>query len=424
MLKSQFENNALTIFLEGKIDSLSAPGLEEEINQLHRKYPAETIILDCDKLEYTTSAGLRVILRVKQEVDDTRLINVHSEVYDIFDMTGFTEMMTVEKAYRVISVEGCEVIGQGANGKIYRIDRDTIVKVFLNADALEEIHRQRELARTAFVLGVPTAIPFDVVRIESGGLGSVYELLNATSYAKLLIKGEKTLDEVAEMSIKMLKLIHSKVVKPGTMPDMRAVALDWADFLKDYLSEELYTRLHALIEAVPVDMHMMHGDYHIKNVMNIDIKNLIIYEFGDDIIDAISFYSTLQMKVASSEIKTKQCLKKNIAKSACLGFTGIIFSDTLINTYKINETFNQTNEIRNNIKLINDGLVKDINVWDELQSKQILNQPNYKKAIQNYISNKKEKLQNVTMYWDNTCENIICECVQADVNETKNGILH
>ena len=267
MLKSQFENNVLTIFLEGKIDSLSAPGLEEEINQLHRKYPAETIILDCDKLEYTTSAGLRVILRVKQEVDDTRLINVHSEVYDIFDMTGFTEMMTVEKAYRVISVEGCEVIGQGANGKIYRIDRDTIVKVFLNADALEEIHRQRELARTAFVLGVPTAIPFDVVRIESGGLGSVYELLNATSYAKLLINGEKTLDEVAEMSIKMLKLIHSKVVKPGTMPDMKAVALNWADFLKDYLPENLYTKLHALIEAVPVDMHMMHGDYHIKNVM-------------------------------------------------------------------------------------------------------------------------------------------------------------
>ena len=276
MLKSQFENNTLTIFLEGKIDSLSAPGLEEEINQLHRKYPAETIILDCDKLEYTTSAGLRVILRVKQEVDDTRLINVHSEVYDIFDMTGFTEMMTVEKAYRVISVEGCEVIGQGANGKIYRIDRDTIVKVFLNADALEEIHRQRELARTAFVLGVPTAIPFDVVRIESGGLGSVYELLNATSYAKLLINGEKTLDEVAEMSIKMLKLIHSKVVKPGSMPDMKAVALNWADFLKDYLPEDLYTKLHALIDAAPVDMHMMHGDYHIKNVMLQNGESLLI----------------------------------------------------------------------------------------------------------------------------------------------------
>ena len=295
MIKTQYDNNILTIKFEGKIDSLNAPDIEEEINQIRQKYPAETIILDCDKLEYTTSAGLRVILRIKQEVDDTRLINVHSEIYDIFDMTGFTDMMTVEKAYRVISVEGCEVIGQGANGKIYRIDRDTIVKVFLNADALEEIHRQRELARTAFVLGVPTAIPFDVVRIESGGYGSVYELLNAKSYAKLLINGEKTLDEVAQMSVKMLKLIHSKAVKPSMMPDMKAVAISWAEFLKDYLPAPEYEKLYSLINAVPTDLHMMHGDYHIKNVMLQNGESLLIDMdtlcYGHPIFELASMYN-------------------------------------------------------------------------------------------------------------------------------------
>jgi aminoglycoside phosphotransferase (APT) family kinase protein len=51
------------------------------------------------------------------------------------------------------------------------------------------------------------------------------------------------------------------------MPDMKAVALDWADFLKDYLPEDKYQKLHDLVAAVPDDMHMMHGDYHIKNVM-------------------------------------------------------------------------------------------------------------------------------------------------------------
>jgi thiamine kinase-like enzyme len=51
------------------------------------------------------------------------------------------------------------------------------------------------------------------------------------------------------------------------MPDMKAVALDWADFLKDYLPEDKYQKLHDLVAAVPEDMHMMHGDYHIKNVM-------------------------------------------------------------------------------------------------------------------------------------------------------------
>ena len=276
MLQTNFENNVLTIMLEGKIDSLNAPDIEAEINRARRDHPADTIILDCDRLEYTTSAGLRVILRVKKEADDTRLINVHPEIYEIFEMTGFTEMMEVQKAYRVISVEGCEVIGQGANGKIYRIDRDTIVKVFLNPDALDEIHRQRELAREAFVLGIPTAIPFDVVRIESGGYGSVYEMLNAKSYAKLLISGEKTVDEVAEMSVRMLKLIHSKEIKPGTMPDMKAVALNWAEFLRDYLPADQFEKLYSLISAVPVDMHMMHGDYHLKNVMFQDGESLLI----------------------------------------------------------------------------------------------------------------------------------------------------
>ena len=69
------------------------------------------------------------------------------------------------------------MIGQGANGKVHRIDRDTIVKVYLNPDALPKIHRERELARAAFLAGVHTAIPYDVVRIEGGGYGSVLESL-------------------------------------------------------------------------------------------------------------------------------------------------------------------------------------------------------------------------------------------------------
>ena len=112
---------------------------------------------------YASSAGLRVFLRLMQAVNETVITNVHSELYEILDMTGFTEMTKVRKAYRVISVEGCEAIGQGANGKVYRTDLETIVKVYLNPDALSEIHCERELA---FVAGVPTAIPYDVVRIE------------------------------------------------------------------------------------------------------------------------------------------------------------------------------------------------------------------------------------------------------------------
>ena len=272
----RMNDDVITIALSGHIDSANAADVEAKITEIREANPCNSVIVDCDTLEYISSAGLRIILRLKKAINDTKLVNLSSEVYDVFEMTGFTEMMDISKGYRTISVEGCEVIGQGANGKVYRIDRDTIVKVYLNPDSLPEIHRERELARTAFVLGVPTAIPYDVVRIEGGGYGSVFELLNATSFAKLIINNEKSVDEVCKMSVDLLKLIHSTVVKPDSMPDMKAVALDWAEFLKDYLPQDQYEKLHSLVAAVPEDNHMMHGDYHIKNVMLQDGESLLI----------------------------------------------------------------------------------------------------------------------------------------------------
>ena len=272
----RFDNGQLKLALSGHIDSANASAVEAEIRGIMFENPADSIVIDCTKLSYISSAGLRVILRIRKAVADTRLENVAVDVYEIFDMTGFTEMMEIRKAYRTISVEGCEIIGQGANGKVYRIDPDTIVKVYLNPDALPEIHRERELARTAFVLGVPTAIPYDVVRIEGGGYGSVFELLNADSFAKLLISGKKTVDEVAKMSIDLLKLIHSTEVKPDSMPDMKAVVLDWAAFLRTYLPAEHANKLYDLVEAVPEDDHMLHGDYHLKNVMLQNGESLLI----------------------------------------------------------------------------------------------------------------------------------------------------
>lgn len=260
------ENDVLTIYLKGHVDSANSQDVENEINEVKNNNPSKNIIVDVKELKYISSAGLRVILRLKKEYPDIKVINASSEVYEIFDVTGFTEMMDISKAYREIEVEGCEVIGQGANGKVYRIDPDTIVKVYLNPDSLPDIQRERELARTALILGIPTAIPYDVVKVGDG-YGSVFELLNAKSFAKLVINNEKPLEEVVDMSVDLLKKIHSTTVKEGIMPDMKEVALNWASFLKDYLPQETYDKLYKLIDDVPKDLHMLHGDYHLKNVM-------------------------------------------------------------------------------------------------------------------------------------------------------------
>ncbi len=260
------ENNVLYIVLSGRIDSANAAEVEKKIDEIRGSNPAENLIVDAENLEYISSAGLRVVLRLRKEIPGIKIINASSDVYEIFEMTGFTEMITVEKAYRKLSVEGCEVIGRGANGEVYRLDPDTIIKVYLNPDCLPDIHRERELARRAFVLGIPTAIPYDVVKVGDS-YGSVFELLNAQSFSKILNNDPSKLDEVINMYVDLLKKIHSTEVLPEDMPDMKAVALNWADFLKDYLPQEKWQKLHNLVEAVPVSHKMMHGDYHTKNVM-------------------------------------------------------------------------------------------------------------------------------------------------------------
>ena len=274
IIRATQENGVLSVALNGKIDSSNAAEAERLITDA-TKEASGTIILDAAELAYISSAGLRVILRLKKAHSKLKIVNVSSEVYEILDMTGFTEMMDISKAYRKISVEGCEVIGEGANGIVYRIDSDTIVKVYKNRDALEEIHNERELARKAFVMGVPTAIPYDVVQV--GDLyGSVFELLNAKSFAKLLIEDPSKTDELARDSVEILKTIHSTMLKPGELPDKKAEALVWAQFCRDHLPEQVGDKLIRLVSEIPDTLNMLHGDYHIKNIMRQNGENLLI----------------------------------------------------------------------------------------------------------------------------------------------------
>ncbi len=197
-MNATMENGILKAALSGHIDSGNAPAVESELMALREREPHDGMVLDLKELTYISSAGLRVVLRLRKLEPQFKLVNVSAEVYEILDMTGFTEMMTVEKAYRELSVEGCEVIGRGANGTVYRIDKDTVVKVYRDADCLPDVQRERELARKAFVLGIPTAIPYDVVRVGES-YGSVFELLNSRSFSKLIAADPAGMDKYVDL---------------------------------------------------------------------------------------------------------------------------------------------------------------------------------------------------------------------------------
>ena len=271
----RLDKDILYIAAEGRIDASNAAVAEEQIFAIKKENSGKHVVVDADKLEYISSAGLRVILRLRKEEQKLAIINVAADVYEVFDMTGFTDMVTVEKAYPRMSVEGCEFIAKGANGAVYRYDAETIIKTYFAKDALPEIKQERENARRAFVLGINTAIPYGIVRVGDS-YGTVTELLNATSVTKLIRQNPDDLTLAAKYYIDMLKTIHATEVDDGLVPDMKETALAWADFVAPHIPEDQAKKLRALIEAVPKRNTLMHGDYHTNNIMVQDGEPLLI----------------------------------------------------------------------------------------------------------------------------------------------------
>lgn len=258
-------NNPVRIPLIGRIDSNNALQKEQEITAILSDKQNCPVILDARDLVYISSAGLRILLRIKKSHPDLRLSDVSNDVYDILEMTGFTEIITIEKSYRSISIEGCELIGEGANGKVYRINNEMVVKTYKNNDALSEIQHEREVARTALVLGIPTAISYEVVKVGDG-YGSVFELLNATSFAKILANTPERIDWCVKEYVNLLKLLHRTVAPEGKLPSVLKEVRYWVDGTKLLLPPEYGKKLERLIADLPDRNTVIHGDCHTKNI--------------------------------------------------------------------------------------------------------------------------------------------------------------
>lgn len=92
------ENNALTIALDGRLDTSTSPRLEAE---LERSVTNEVnqLTFDFEKLEYMSSAGIRVVMAAEETMSGRggmKLIRVNGEIMDIFEMTGLIDILIIE----------------------------------------------------------------------------------------------------------------------------------------------------------------------------------------------------------------------------------------------------------------------------------------------------------------------------------------
>ncbi len=279
-MKTAIENNTVTLFLEGRIDTNNAPQTEQEIFSAVEGR-AEDIVIDASGLEYISSAGLRVLMKLRKSIKkELPMINVSRDIYEILETTGFTELLDVKKALRSVSLAGCEVIGRGGHGMVYRLDEETIIKVYHDRTPLPLIEKEREYARNAFVQGVPSAIAYDIVSTEEGP-GLVFELAGATTVSKAIMTDPSKLPEYAVKMGTLLKTLNTTEADPTLYGDIRQIYLDRARNAEQFFTKEENEQIVRLINAIPEGSGMVHGDYHPNNVMVQQDGELVLIDMAD-----------------------------------------------------------------------------------------------------------------------------------------------
>lgn len=264
-VKIEHKDNLTFVSLAGAITSANAPQLEQSFEEEPKG--TDGIIIDAKELEFISSAGLRVILAAKKRCKDKqfKIINVNNEVMEVFEVTGFSEIMDISKAKKQLSVENCVKLGAGACGEVFRLDDEKIIKLYFPRVKNEEILREKELAKKAFVMGVPTAISYDVVDCD-GRTGVVYEIINSKTLSEMIRENPENLETYVKMYADVCKQIHSIVAQPGELPSFKDINKDDIPNVS-YITEQERDYLYKFLEMVPESLHCVHGDLNINNIM-------------------------------------------------------------------------------------------------------------------------------------------------------------
>ena len=96
-IERKTENDVVTLTLTGRLDTATAPELETEVDAFAGT--VKDLVLDLKDLEYTSSAGLRVILKAQKMMNkqgSMKLVNVNEDVMEVFDITGFLDILNIE----------------------------------------------------------------------------------------------------------------------------------------------------------------------------------------------------------------------------------------------------------------------------------------------------------------------------------------
>lgn len=301
----QTNGGDVIIVFNGRLDTATSSETNAEIcRELNKIGTIGSLTCDASRLLYISSSGLRILLSLAKRYKDFRVIDVQPQVYEVLETTGFTKIMTVERAMRQLSVEGCQLIGIGGVGKVFRLDGDTIIKVFREGTTRDEVRREITMSKESFLLGMPTAISFDVVKVAPSSenptecYGLVYELLKAETLSAYVKQNPEQLDNCAKKYADLFRQLHQiEVPSGGNIPSAIERERQQIEHIRRYFPEESIDMLLSIVNSIPAGNRLLHLDLQTKNAMMQDDELMLIdmgeVGYGHPLLDLGHAYSAM-----------------------------------------------------------------------------------------------------------------------------------
>lgn len=261
------DNGVLTVSLDGRMDTEAAVKFEAELAEICKNNPHESMVFDAEKLLYVASSGLRTILKMAKIEKNFSVENVSPAVYSVFEMTGFSRIIKIRKALRKIDLEKCEKIGFGGNGAVYRVSEDEIVKVNYNPATYAALDLELAKAKEAFLLGIPTAISFDLVDCGEGKRGVVYETIKSRTLGESIQSNPELMEELTERYVEQLNTLHAVHTDNPIFGNAKDNYRTQVENASKYLTEEEGKMLEQILDVLPEGDRLVHCDAHPKNIM-------------------------------------------------------------------------------------------------------------------------------------------------------------
>ena len=256
----------LYALLAERVDATSRQELEEKLAKAMEGREIASIRIDAGKLDYISSAGIRILLGLRRNCKDMKIINVSQMIYDVLDSTGIPDMLPVERSTREVNEPAASLlIRKEPDGDVYRWEEDQALKVFHADVSLEEVKRTMQLMNTAASFGVPTPTAYEVV--SCGGKNAmICEYPSGQTLAEIWETRPDGMQEECRMLAELMDTLHHHVAGMKGLPDAGEIVLSEIRE-NSTLSEDQKKKLTELSTAEPGAAGFVYGNLRLGNVV-------------------------------------------------------------------------------------------------------------------------------------------------------------